>query len=136
MRWEGRHLTSNIMKTAIYLSGITGTLLLVFRIVGIMLEFPLNNVFLILGLVLLLMVFLPLMIRERYLHNKKMDNIIDSYKEKDTKTGQSENTEIKSKGWGMNNSPYSERKSGLTWGGGNMKGANASRGTRRPFLKK
>lgn len=122
------------MKTAIYLSGITGTLLLVFRIIGIMLEFQLNNVFLILGLALLLIVFLPLLIREKYLHNKEIDKIIDSYKKTDKTVGL-EKRDSKTRGWGVNNSPYRERKSGLTWGGGNVKGSGASRGTRRPFLK-
>ncbi|MDX2432546.1 MAG: hypothetical protein QNK35_16525 [Bacteroides sp.] len=31
---------------------------------------------------------------------------------------------------------HRERKSGLTWGGGNIKGSNASRGTKRKFLGK
>ncbi len=123
------------MKTAIYLSGITGTLLLVFRIIGIMLDFPLNNVFLILGLVLLLIVFLPLLVIDRYLHNKEIDKIIDSYKETDKKVVSEKKGDSKAKGWVVNNSPYRERKSGLSWGGGNIKGSVASRGTRRPFLK-
>ena len=124
------------MKTAIYLSGITGTLLLVFRIIGIMLEFPLNNLFLILGFVLLLIIFLPLLITERYLHNRKIDKIIDSYKETNKETVPLEKGDSEAKGWGMNNSPFRERKTGLTWGGGNIKGANATRGTRRNFLKR
>jgi energy-coupling factor transporter transmembrane protein EcfT len=124
------------MKAAIYLSGIIGTLLLVFRIIGIMLEFPLNNVFLILGSVLLLIVFLPLIIIERYLQNKKIDKIIVSYKETNKETVPLEKGDSEAKGWGMNNSPFRERKSGLIWGGGNIKGANAKRETRRNFLKR
>jgi hypothetical protein len=124
------------MKTAIYISGITGTLLLVFRIIGIMLEFPLNNLLLILGLVLLLIIFLPLLIIERYLNNKKINRIIDSYKEADEKSVPLEKGDSKTKGWGMNNSPFRKRKSGLTWSGGNIKGANATRETKRGFLKR
>ncbi|MBE0637059.1 MAG: hypothetical protein IH598_00895 [Bacteroidales bacterium] len=123
------------MKTAIYLSGITGTLLLVLGIIGIMLEFLLNNVLLILGLVLLFIIFLPLIIIERYLSDKKIDKIIDAHKETDRKSVRSEKGDSETKGWGMNNSPFRERKSGLTWGGGNIKGASASRGTRKSFLK-
>lgn len=123
------------MKTAIYLSGITGTLLLVLRIIGIMLEFPLNNVLLILGLVLLFIIFLPLIIIERYLSDKKIDKIIDTYKDTDRKTVHLEKGNSETKGWGISNSPFRERKSGLTWGGGNIKGASASRGTRKSFLK-
>jgi hypothetical protein len=123
------------MRIIIYISGIAGILLLVLRTIGIMLEFPLNKVFLISGLVLLLLIFLPLVIIDKYLQNKKIDNIIDSYKGTDTKTIQLKKGETGSKRWGMNNSPFRERKSGLTWGGGNIKGANATRGTRKTFLK-
>jgi hypothetical protein len=124
------------MKTVIYLSGIAGTLLLLVSIIGEMLESPLKNIFLILGLVLLLIIFLPLLIRERYLHNKKIDKIIDSYKGTVKGAISLEKGESEAKGWGMNNSPFRERKSGLTWGGGNIKGANATRGTRKSFLKR
>jgi len=51
-----------MMKTATYLSGIAGGLFIVFRVIGILFDFPLNNVFLLLGLVLLLLVFLPLIL--------------------------------------------------------------------------
>lgn len=123
------------MKIAIYLSGISGTLLSVFGIIGIMLEFPLNKVILIPGLILLFIIFLPLIIIERYLYDKKIDKIIDTYKETDRKTVHLEQGESTTKGWGMNNSPFKERKFGLTWGGGNIKGASATRGTRKSFLK-
>lgn len=33
-------------------------------------------------------------------------------------------------------SEYRERKSGLNWGGGNVHAANASRGSRRKFMKR
>ncbi len=123
------------MKIAIYLSGIAGSLLLLIRNTGIILEFPLNKLFLILGLILLVLVYLPLIIIDEYLHNKKINRIIDSYKEMDNNTIQKEKGDSKNKGWGMNNSPFRERKSGLTWGGGNIHGANASRGNRKSFLK-
>jgi hypothetical protein len=123
------------MKVAIYLSGLTGTLFLVFRILGILLEFPMNDLFLILGLVLLLLIFLPLIFIDRHLHDKKIKKIIDSYKGADKKTISLEKGESKTRGWGMNDSPFRDRKSGVTWGGGNIKGAEASRGTRKRFLK-
>ncbi len=44
-------------------------------------------------------------------------------------------TETKTNIKGTFSSPYRDRKSGLIWGGGNIKGANAQRGTRRSFLK-
>jgi hypothetical protein len=124
------------MKTAIYISGIAGTMLLLFRIIGIVMEYPFNNVLLILSLFILFCVFLPLSIAERQRHNKKIDQIIDSYKKTGKETVPIEKGDLVAKGWGMNNSPFRERKSGLTWGGGNIKGANATRGTRRNFLKR
>lgn len=123
------------MKIAIYLSGIAGSLLVLARIIGIIMEFPLNKLFLILGLILLALVYFPLVIIDKYLHNKKIDRIIDSYKGQDNNTIQKEKGDSKNKGWGMNNSPFRERKSGVTWGGGNIHGANASRGKRKSFLK-
>ncbi len=123
------------MKIAIYLSGIAGSLLLLIRTIGIVMEFPLNKLFLILGLILLALVYLPLIIIDKYLHNKKIDRIIDSFKGLDNKTVHKEKGDLKNKNRGMNNSPYRERKSGLTWGGGNIHGANASRGKRKSFLK-
>lgn len=123
------------MKTAIFLSGLTGSLLLVIRTIGIWLEFPLNKVYLILGLVILLFIFIPLILIDKYLHKKKMNSIIVSFKSSDKKNKKLKKTVSKTKGWGMNNSPFRERKSGLTWGGGNIKGANAKRGTRKSFLK-
>jgi len=123
------------MKSTIYVSGITGALLIVIRLIGIEAEFSLNNVFLISGLILLLALFLPLVIIDRYRHNRKIKKILESYKGTDDNMVQTKTGESKSKGWGMNNSPFRERKSGLSWGGGNIKGANATRGKRRSFLK-
>jgi len=124
------------MKIAIYLSGIAGALLLMIRIIGIIMAFSLNKFFLILGLVLLLFVYLPLIIIDKYLYNKKIDKIIDSYKGNDKRDIQDEKSESKTKGSGKNDLPFRERKSGLTWGGGNIHGANAARGTRKRFLNK
>jgi len=123
------------MKIAIYISGITGGLLVVIRILGILLELPQNNIILILGLVLLFCIALPLIIIDRNHQNKKIEKIIDSYKGTEKTSLQLEKEESKTKGWGMNNSPLRERKSGLTWGGGNIKGANATRGSRKSFFK-
>lgn len=123
------------MKIAIYLSGIAGSIFLLIRTIGIMMEFPLNRVFLILGLILLVFIYLPLIIIDKYLHNKKVDKIIDSYKGTQNNTVKFEKGDSKNKGWGMNNSPFRGRRSGLSWGGGNIKGANATRGARKSFLK-
>jgi len=96
-------------------------------------EFPLNKLFLILGLIVL--VYLSMIFIDNYRHNKKIDRIIDSYKGMDNNTVQKAKGGSKNKGWGMNNSPFRERKSGLTWSGGNIHGSSASRGKRKSFLK-
>jgi hypothetical protein len=123
------------MKKIIYISGILGGLLLLFRLLGVFMEFPFNSLLLYSGLVLLVLVCLPLTIAEKQRQNKKIDEIIKSYKGKKKKKTEFKRGDSKTKGWDMNNSPFRERRSGLTWGGGNVKGANASRGNKRSFLK-
>ena len=75
------------------------------------------------------------MIIEKREYNKRIDGIISSYKGKQKKKITDKKSDSKIKGWGMNDSPFRKRKSGLVWGGGNIKGANASRGKKRSFLK-
>jgi|GEM_PF-863392 len=126
-----------IMKTWIYITGISGSLLLVFRLIGTLTEFPWNDWLLWSGLIILGLICLPLSFIDRYRHNRKIDEIIQSgkgkYGEKLSVNDKSNNPGPK--GWDMNTSPFRERKSGLTWGGGNIKGSNATRGTRRKFMK-
>jgi len=124
------------MRKAIYISGLLGMLFLITGFIGMMLESDYNRVFLIVGAVLLVLVCLPLNLIAKARYNKKIKNIISSYEGKERKEDAYKKGEKKTKGWGMNDSPYRERKSGLTWGGGNIKGANATRGTRKRFLKK
>lgn len=84
----------------------------------------------IIGVLILLFLF------ERYVYNKKINKIIKSYKDSKKKEGiKPKEKKPTTKGWGMNDSPFRERKSGLTWGGGNIKGASAKRGKRKTFLK-
>ena len=123
------------MRIAIYFSGITGMLLLIIGIPGIFLELQLDAVFLISGFILLLLFFLPLFLIEKYRQHRKIDKIIDSYRETGKHTLRLNRGEKSTEGWGMNNSPFRKRRSGATWGGGNIKGATASRGTRKSFLK-
>ena len=124
------------MKIAIYISGITGTILLMIRLMGIFLEFRGDDIVLISGLILLVLFCIPLLLIDNHLHNNKIDKIIESYKGKEKEDRETLKSGNSPKGWGMNDSPFRERKSGLSWGGGNVKGANASRGTRRSFLKR
>ncbi len=120
------------MKILIYISGIEGSPLRMLRSIVTVGDFSLNIALLIIGLVIL--IFIPLLIIDKYLQNRKINNIIDSYKKTKKKTIHLERGESKTKGWGINNSPFRERRSGVNWGGGNIKGANATRGTRKSFL--
>ncbi|WP_462280168.1 hypothetical protein [Salinivirga cyanobacteriivorans] len=123
------------MKTVIYISGIIGGLSIVLSIVGLFMEFPFNNLLLIVGLLLVFAVSIPLGRFERQRYKKRIDHI-KQQKYTGTESGKTDTeTEGRAKGWDMNTSPFRKRKSGLTWGGGNVKGANASRGKRRSFLR-
>jgi hypothetical protein len=66
---------------------------------------------------------------------RKINKIIDSYKSK--KKSSTQIFDKKRSKTFKKKSPFvkRERKSGLTWGGGNIKGANPSRGTKKEFLK-
>lgn len=123
------------MKILIYISGIAGGLLLLFRLLGFFMEFRENDAILSLGLVLLLLVCFPLLLIKKVKQDKKIKDIIKAHegREKESFAMDKENT--RTKGWSMNDSPFRERKSGLTWGGGNIKASNATRSGRRKFLK-
>jgi hypothetical protein len=124
------------MKLAIFISGIAGTILLVIRMLGIFIDFRGENVFLISGMVLLGLVYLPLQLVDKHRQNKKIDRIIKSYEGRGKEKQEIKKAGSGARGWGMNDSPFRERKSGLTWGGGNIKAAEATRGRRRSFLRK
>jgi hypothetical protein len=79
---------------------------------------------------LIILIFIPLSIFDKYKHNKKIKSIIKSYSDKPSKHNSISSGRSEIKGWSMNNSPFRKRKSGINWGGGNLHGANASRGTR------
>ena len=64
-----------------------------------------------------------------------MRQIVNDYKTKGEDREISEDSESPTVGWGMNNSPFRDRKSGLSWGGGNIHAANATRGRRKSFRK-
>ncbi len=125
-----------MIRKAIYITGILGMMLVIAGLIGAMLAFNSYKVLLILGLVLLVLVYLPLILIDKIRYNMKIKKIIASYEGKEGKHAEYKKGEKKTKGWGMNDSPFRERKSGLTWGGGNIKGTNATRGTRKRFLKK
>ena len=124
------------MKIITNLSGIIGVVLLASGITGMITGFLSHTEYLLgSGLVVLGFVYLPLSIRMIYIQKKKIRQIIQSGYTKNVEDSVSTNTKSKTSSWGMNNSPFRERKSGLIWGGGNIKGSNATRSSRKKFLK-
>jgi hypothetical protein len=124
------------LKKIIYISGIAGGLLLVFWLIGLFVAFPKNNIILVSAFIVIVLVFFPLFFIDKYRQNKKINGIIDSYKNQKKSTPKIKKGKSPIRGWGMNNSPFRERKSGLNWGGGNIHASVASRKTRKPFLRK
>lgn len=118
------------MRTLIYFSGITALILIVVRLTGIFIPDLAFGFMLPLALVLLV-VFLIFLFLDRRAHERKIDKIINYWRGKKKPVELSGKNESKHKGWTMNNSPYRSRRSGLSWGGGNIHAANAKRGTRR-----
>ena len=121
------------MKTIIYISGITGTILLILRIVGIFSPVFQSNLLLYVGGGMFLLVFIPFIIKDKLDREKKIKDIIQSYEGKEPEKTKFKKGSRQIKGWSMNNSPFRKRKSGLNWGGGNVHAANASRGERKSF---
>lgn len=98
--------------------------------------------FILIGFLLFVVVILPILLVRDYRHKRKVRQIIESYRaevEADKNTGDMDPEERagekRTKGWGMNNSPFRERKSGLRWGGGNIKASEAKRDNRRKFMR-
>lgn len=88
------------------------------------------------AVLLLVLVFFPLFFIDKYRHDKKINGIIESYKKEKKSTQQIKKGKSIRKGWGMNNSPFRERRSGLNWGGGNIHASVGTRKTRKSFLRK
>jgi len=98
-------------------------------------DFKLNK-YVLISIVVIFGFMLIFFLIDKYLHNQKVKRIIQKHKGfKKEKNISDQKKKPTTKGWGMNDSPFRDRKSGLTWGGGNIKGASAKRGTRRSFLK-
>ena len=82
------------------------------------------------------LIFIPMYIIDRIMINRKINRIIREFQEQERKQTVLVESGTATTGWNMNNSPFRTRKSGLTWGGGNVYAANASRGTRKVFMKR
>ena len=123
------------MKILIYITGIGSGILIVSGTWGVLFEQPLATAILIFGLVLA-MIFFSLLFIEKHRQDKKINEIIKSHKGDKYNKEEEKHPHELPKGWGMNDSPYRERKSGLEWTGGNIKGLTAKRTSRKKFMGK
>ncbi len=148
------------MKRIIYITGVTGGILLILRILGIFVEFSFNRQMLLTGL-LLTVISITFSLIYKDLQNRKIRKLLRKYRdsrspdslvrkpdrskgsdgeEVDQGNGGNENDEKRTKsgekGLEPGKNSLRERKTGLVWGGGNIKGANATRGTKRGFIKR
>lgn len=124
------------MKVSLYFSIILGISFLTLRFIGLFLDLTYNNELLILGLALLLGVSLPLYLIDRRRYRQKIKKIIENsklnYPEKNT-SGKRKKSDDRT----VREYPsFRNQKQGLKWGGGNIHGSTASRGSKRGFLKK
>ena len=106
-------------------------MLLLGWILAFSMKLPSHYLMLVVGGAIFFLVFLPLVIIKRKRHREKMAEIIRKYREKGEQPVPTVQENSKRKGWSMNDSPFRERRSGVTWGGGNIHAANATRGTRK-----
>ena len=124
------------MKVSFYFSLILGIAFLTVRFIGLFLDLTYNDLFLALGLSLLLGVSLPLHLYEKYRYRQKMNEIILDHKIKGSKAKSSEKKPGSSEKKIQEYPSFRNQKQGLKWGGGNIHGSAATRGSKRSFLKK
>lgn len=125
------------MKTYIYISGFLSAFFFAGWIVAMLMGLSAHLVMLLAGAIIFFLVYLPLIIRKRRQHLDRMEEIIRNYKSGDSqKVADPTGEKSQNKGWSMNDSPFRERRSGATWGGGNIHAANVTRGTRRSGKKR
>lgn len=120
------------MRALIIISGIIGTTLIVLGLIGIVPDVYGNEPLIFFGLFLIVAVCIPLLIIHRYKQDQKINNQITSDRiVHSTPTRKQKGGKLNTKSWGVNSSPFRERKSGLNSDGGNIHGAKATRGKRR-----
>jgi len=121
---------SNAMRNSIYFSAILGLISLTIGFVGLFIELSDAKLWLLLGISILVLVTLPLYFTERSRYKKKKASILKKYKgehpAKDLKKSKNKQT--------PDYPAFRKQKSGLTWGGGNIHGSSAKRGSKRGFL--
>jgi len=118
------------MRNSIYFSAVLGLAFLAIRFIGLFIEVSHAKLFLLLGIGILVMVTLPLYFIERSRYKKMKAAILKKYQ-----GGPGIREVKKPKNKHASNYPsFRKQKSGLTWGGGNIHGSNAKRGSKKRFL--
>ena len=119
------------MRNSIYFSVILGFAFLAIRFIGLFIEFNHTELYMFIGLGILLLVTLPLYIIQRIKYNNKKASILKKY--------QDNNNGKNVKDLNKKDSPqypsFRKQKRGLSWGGGNIHGSTAKRDSKRGFLK-
>lgn len=122
------------MKKAIYISASLGAFLILISYIGTKLDLNLIYWTLPLGIGFLLIVALPLFIID-YVDRLKKVNKERNFQSYDKKS-QADDSSKQTKKKPIKDYPsFSQRKSGLEWGGGNIHGSSAKRGSKRGFLR-
>ena len=131
---------------------------MILRVVGIFVEFSFNRQMLLIGL-LLTVVSITFSLIYKDLQNRKIRKLLHKYRDSGSsdnqvrkpdrseesegekmEQGNGDNDDKKTKsgpkGLEPGKTSLRERKTGLVWGGGNIKGTTATRGTKRRFIKR
>lgn len=122
------------MKKAIYISAFLGAFFVLISYIGIKLELYFIHWSLPLGIGLLLIVTLPLFSIDYFDRLKKL-NKHKNYRSSDKKSDHSHASKQTKKKSIESYPTFSQRKSGLEWGGGNIHGSIGKRGSKKRFLK-
>lgn len=122
------------MKSFKYLSAFSGSILLVYWLMSVILDYYVSIWFFIAGITLLGLVFLPLAMLDSHRREIRFDTRRkkDAGKIQHRDSSSTEKPRKARKGQGVTQSR--ERSSGLRWEGGSVYGANAKRGSKRSFL--
>jgi len=121
------------LKKAIYISSFIGISFILASFIGFIFDLNITHLSLPLGLGLLLVVALPLFLIDHSERTKKRKKTLQTHSlHKSLHPDQTKPVEKRS----VEAYPtFSDRKSGLEWGGGNIHGSIGKRGSRKRFLK-
>lgn len=127
-------LSCSVMKKAIYFSAFSGIFFVLISVFGSKYDLEFIHLLLPLGIGLLLVVAFPLLLIDYFDRSKKI-NQPKNCEPHDKKTRASHSSMPTKKKSIKGYPTFSQRKSGLEWGGGNIHGSSAKRGSKRGFLR-